>query len=291
MKYTVDSGQFDSTWDQLTDLFLMTEISLLPFGIYINLFLLSIYILARRRETPGGKFLIAASCTMAVVGTTQIATTIAEAVLTTRLVQEFVHDEALNQRQSVLAVLATASHVLLAINVAVTDIFFMYRCYVIWGYRWKIIISPALLMLATLVTATIAALPSSSVSALVIPCGLTAATNIVLTTLTAGRILWISRQSAHVGLSHTYRSRYSRAIRIILESGALYCVAVIFLIIAASRNNLAGSAIGYAIGQQAVNIIPTFTLVYAGLHDAADNPQAGSGRKLSSTQHTTETTA
>ncbi|KAJ7203236.1 hypothetical protein B0H12DRAFT_1283803 [Mycena haematopus] len=290
MQYIVDSGQFDSSWAPFMAILFKTGVS--PFDTtsvisnnthctdfspaFRNLrqpFLLSIYILARRRGTPGHNFLIAASCAMAVLGTMQIAATIAQAVLGTHIVQDLVHDKALNGPQFVLA---TVSHVLLAIN--------MYRCYVIWGCQRKVLIPPALLMLATLVTATIAILPSSSVSALVIPCGLAAGTNITLTTLTAGRILWISRQSTHVGLSHAYRSRYSRAIRIILESGAIYCVAVIFLLIAASRNNFEVFEIGYAIGQQAVNIIPTFTLVYVGLHDTADNPPTGSGGNLSSTE-------
>ncbi|KAF7340756.1 hypothetical protein MSAN_02104100 [Mycena sanguinolenta] len=216
---------------------------------------------------------------MAVLGTTQIAVAVAEYVSTTRFVQELVHNEVSSDQESLESVemLADVAHLLLAINVAVTDIFFMYRCYVVWGCQRRVLVLPALLMLATLAAAIMVSL-TDNIPAVVIPCGLAAATNIVLTTLTAGRILWISRQSANAGLAQPYQGRYSRAIRIILESGAIYCVAVIFLLIAGSQNNLEVFDIGYAVGQQAVNIIPTFTLVYVGLQDTRDNPPA-SNRK------------
>ncbi|KAJ7328704.1 hypothetical protein DFH08DRAFT_815478 [Mycena albidolilacea] len=74
--------------------------------------------------------------------------------------------------------------------------------------------------------------------------------NLALTSLTAGRILWVRRQSSYVGLGHTFRSRYTSAIGIILESGAIYCVVAIFVLVAASQNDLEVFDIGYAIGQQ-----------------------------------------
>ncbi|KAF7340763.1 hypothetical protein MSAN_02104900 [Mycena sanguinolenta] len=283
MNYTVDSVLFDSAWGDLTAVFSKAGISVLLFGIYVNLFLLSIYTLTRRRGTLGKKFLITASCTMAVLGMTQTVVAVAQAVLTTHFVQEFVHqEESSDLDPKSVDILADIGHLLLAINVAVVDLFFMYRCYVVWGCQRKILIPPALLMLATLAAAIEVSL-SHNIPGVVIPCGLAAATNTVLTALTAGRILWISRQSAHVGLSRTYQiqSRYSRAIRIILESGAIYCAAVIFLLIAASQGNFEVFDIGYAIGQQAVNIIPTFTLVYVGLQDTRDNPPTASSRKYS----------
>ncbi|KAF7340761.1 hypothetical protein MSAN_02104700 [Mycena sanguinolenta] len=281
MQYTVDSGQFDSSWDSFTAVFSKTGISLVLFGIYVNLFWLSIYTLARRRGIPRQDFLIAASSAMAVMALMQIAVGVAQIALATRFLQESVRHAASNPPQS-MQTLQAVSNELLTINVAATDIFFMYRCYVVWGYQRKVLILPTLLMLATLGTATIGSL-SCEIPAAVIPCGPATATNIVLTTLTAGRILWVSRQPAPLGLSETNQSCYKRAIRIILESGALYCVATIFLLIAASKNSLQAFDVGYAMGQQAVassqNIIPTFTLVYVGLQGTADGLQIGSDPK------------
>jgi Na+/proline symporter len=84
-------------------------------GIYVNLFLVSIYTLSRRRETPGINVLIAASCVMAVVATTQMAVNIAGTVITARFVQQLVHVKVLSRPQSVRT-LETVENVLLAIN-------------------------------------------------------------------------------------------------------------------------------------------------------------------------------
>ncbi|KAJ7908744.1 hypothetical protein B0H13DRAFT_2331119 [Mycena leptocephala] len=81
MQYTVNSRQFDPAWD----------VSLLVYGIYVIFFLLSIYALSPRRKTPGIKFLIAARCVMGVLGTTQMAATIAVTLVDARFVQQIVY--------------------------------------------------------------------------------------------------------------------------------------------------------------------------------------------------------
>lgn len=58
---------------------------------YINLFLLSVYTLGRRRNGSGKKFLLAASCVIAVVATTQMALVITQTILTARSVQQLLH--------------------------------------------------------------------------------------------------------------------------------------------------------------------------------------------------------
>ncbi|KAJ7873957.1 hypothetical protein B0H13DRAFT_2552114 [Mycena leptocephala] len=260
----------DSGVDFLIRVLAETGVSLLLYGIYVNLFLVSIYTLSRRRETPGINVLIAASCVMAVVATTQMAVNIAGTVITARFVQQLVHVKVLSRPQSVRT-LETVENVLLAINK------WMYRCYVIWGCQRKVLIPPALLMLATLL-ASILASRTTSITNAQIPFGLAAATNLVLTALTAGRILWILRQSSHVGRDNTYRSRYNRAIGIILESGAIYCIAALFLLIAASQDNMNIFTVGFAIEQQLLIIIPTLTLVYVGLKDTVERPTGTTGQ-------------
>ncbi|KAJ7854772.1 hypothetical protein B0H13DRAFT_1903517 [Mycena leptocephala] len=111
----------------------------------------------------------------------------------------------------------------------------LYRCYVIWGYKKKILILPALLMLSTL-------------------------TAIVR----SGRILWIRQAASHMGLDNTLRSRYNTAVGIILESGTIYCVATIFLVITVSLDG-GFFYLGFGITQQLINIIPMFSLVYVGM--------------------------
>ncbi|KAF7349108.1 hypothetical protein MVEN_01433000 [Mycena venus] len=261
-KYTVDSVQYNSAWHFLIWILSETGVSLLFYGIYVTLFLIFICTLARRREAPAIRFLI---CVMAVVGTTQMAVDFAETVVTIRFVQQLVHAEVLDQPH-IVQTLSMVENVLLAINIFVTDSFFTYRCYVVWGHKRKVIIAPAFLMLATLVVGILGS-PTSSLGNAKIPVGLAAASNLVLTVLTAGRIMWIRRGSVLLRLDKTSYSRYNKIIGLILESGAIHCILLIFMFITASFNEEELFNIGFGIAQQMLNIIPTFTLVYFGFNN------------------------
>ncbi|KAF7328754.1 hypothetical protein MVEN_02504100 [Mycena venus] len=277
MEYTVDSEAFDSLWYFVINTLSQTAVSLVLYGVYVNLFLFSLYTLSRRKTT-GTKLLMIASCVMAVVGSTQMALDVAVTVAGGRLFQRIVREQVLITLplgDLVLPTLQTAQNIAFAINNGtslITDSIFVYRCYVIWGFQKKIIILPSLLMLSTLVVGIWGSTGAATVADTRILFSLGAATNLVLTTSTAGRILWIRRAAAHVTLDSTVRSRYSRAIVILLESGAVYCIAAIFGVISVSLNNEIWS-IGYGIGQQLLNIIPTLTLVYIGLKDLEVRPK------------------
>ncbi|KAF8146404.1 hypothetical protein K438DRAFT_509683 [Mycena galopus ATCC 62051] len=144
----------------------------------------------------------------------------------------------------------------------------MYRCYVIWGFKKKPIILPALLMVSSLVVGILdAARMDSQVGAII----LAAITNLAITALTAGRILWIRRAASHVALDRTIRGRYTRTIVVILESGASYCVVSIFLAISTSLNGEIFS-IAAGIGPRMTNILPTLTLVYLGFRNIKETP-------------------
>ncbi|KAJ7248835.1 hypothetical protein B0H12DRAFT_711264 [Mycena haematopus] len=147
MRYTVDSGLLDSSWSVLMETFSETGACVLLYGIYINLFLFSVYILARRRETHGMKLLMAWSCVIAAVATTQMAVAITQAVETARSVEHLLHGQVLNS--PVLIAVKTAQIALVAMNNFVSDSLYLYRCYAIWGCRWKIVILPGLLLLST----------------------------------------------------------------------------------------------------------------------------------------------
>ncbi|KAF8146405.1 hypothetical protein K438DRAFT_1869627 [Mycena galopus ATCC 62051] len=102
---------------------------------------------------------------------------------------------------------------------------------------------------------------------------ISAATNLVLTALTAGWILWIERAASHVALDNTIRDRYRRASVIILESGAVYCIMAIFLVITGPPGKLT-FGIDFGIAEQLPNIMTTFTLVYIGLKNMGNNSSA-----------------
>ncbi|KAJ7929729.1 hypothetical protein B0H13DRAFT_2538763 [Mycena leptocephala] len=252
MQYTVGSQRFDDSWNAMMQLLLEMGVSLLLYGgscIYISLFLLTIHLLFRRRKSPGIKLLIVISCIMAVLGTAQMAVVIAQAVVAARLVQQVVHSQVLKEHksQSNVLVLTTIREFGFFINNFVTDSLFLYRCYVIWGFQTKIVIVPALLMLSTFVMGIVraTALNGAVEDVIQITFGLAAATNLAGS---AGRILWIRRAALHVGLDRTLCSRYTTAIGIILESGAIYCIAAIFLVITVSLHDPEIFNIGIGIG-------------------------------------------
>ncbi|KAF8187928.1 hypothetical protein K438DRAFT_2019442 [Mycena galopus ATCC 62051] len=289
MQYTVDSEIFNLGWYfQVTNLSL-TAVSLALYGIYVNLFLLSLYTLSLRK-TAATKILMVASCMMAVVGSTQMALDVSLTVAAARLLQQIVHSEVVNELglktllllEWTVPALQTAKNVTFTINNFITDFIFLYRCYVIWGHNKKAIILPALLMLSTFAVGILP--PGTAVSDVRIPFSLGAATTIVLTALTGGRILWIRHAASHVALDRKFRSRCKRAIVLILESGAVYCTAAIFLVISAPLNREIYS-VGYGIGQQVLNIIPTFTLVYVGLDNTAADSYFISPEKKSLSLH------
>ncbi|KAJ6508658.1 hypothetical protein C8R45DRAFT_968173 [Mycena sanguinolenta] len=268
MQYTVDSEAFDSEWYAIENGFSQTAVSLVFYGVYFSLFLLSLYTLSRRK-TAGTRLLIFASCMMAVVGSTQIALDVAAIVVAARVFQQMVHSGGLTER-SPLSALLTAQTVTLVVNYFIADSIFLYRCYVIWGSQKKTLILPSLLMLSNFVVMIVGltthVLPSELAGR--ISTLLAVAVNLVLTAQTVGRILWIQRAASRVALDITVRGRYTRAIILILESGVVYCAAGIFLAITYSPSGETFS-IGFGIAQQFLNIIPTFTLVYIGLNNMA----------------------
>ncbi|KAF8146396.1 hypothetical protein K438DRAFT_1869616 [Mycena galopus ATCC 62051] len=154
----------------------------------------------------------------------------------------------------------------------ISDSIFMYRCYVIWDSQTRPLILPVLLMLSTLVV-EILGLPGTSGYAEGPTLILAAATNLVITAFTAGRILYIQRAASHVALDHQIRGRYTRAVVMILESGAINCVVAISLAITSFLNGEIFS-IASAVGPRVLNIIPTFTLVYIGLSNMQHSPPA-----------------
>ncbi|KAF8146413.1 hypothetical protein K438DRAFT_2028292, partial [Mycena galopus ATCC 62051] len=228
MMYTVDSEDFIPSWNLMIGLFSQTAISLVLYGIYLAFFLLSIYTLSRRRKAAGLTFLIVASCVMAVLGTSQVAVIVAAAAVNARFVQQVVSMEAVNQPR-ILSTLSRVESIIFALNTFMADSLFLYRCYVIWKFQWKITVLPTALMISTFVVAILWGAPTNHITDVRIAYGLGAATNLILTISTAGRILWAQRVTSHAGLDNTVRRRFNMAVGILLESGAIYCIAAILL--------------------------------------------------------------
>ncbi|KAJ7305619.1 hypothetical protein DFH08DRAFT_1089006 [Mycena albidolilacea] len=265
MQFTTEEFEF---LHETTGVLIRAGISLLLYGIYICLFLLSIRVLSCR-ATPGRKLLIVFSCVMAVVGTVAMAIEIFLAVISARHVQELVHGGSLNKLAEEQT-LGKALDITTIVNLFISDSFFLFRCYVIWGYRWKVAILPAVLILSTF---TVGILATANDEALFVTYyGLAAAANFVLTTLTAGRIFWVWRHASCLSVDTNLRGRYNTALKLVFESGAIYCVGIVFLLIGFEGNEDI-YVITTAFAGQALNIIPTFTLVYVGLNNSGDPTQ------------------
>ncbi|KAJ7933023.1 hypothetical protein B0H13DRAFT_2307302 [Mycena leptocephala] len=241
MQYTVDSERFNGDWNSMMQLSLETGVSLLLYGIYISLFLLTIPLLSRRRKSPGIILLMVMSCIMAVLGTAQIAVTIAQTVVQARFVQQDVQaPQGLNEDESEsisrFSVFAATRKFIVFINK------WLYRCYMIWGFRRKVVITPALLMLSTFGMGIVGATVFDGAAGMTqITFGLAAATNLVLTALTG--------------------NRYNIAIGLKLESGAIYCIGAIFLIITVSLHDSEIYDIGIGITQQLMVSSDSFRLI------------------------------
>ncbi|KAJ6485342.1 hypothetical protein C8R47DRAFT_537018 [Mycena vitilis] len=154
-------------------------------------------------------------------------------------------------------------------QVLVADSLFLYRCYIIWGSRWKAAAVPGFLMVLTFVASFLAirkasASPQQSQPFEIVPYIMATTTNIILILLTAGRIWWIRRDALHVGSDYTIPSVYRSVIAMIVESGALYCATTILLII---TYILPGTSfiMVQAAAMHLINIVPTLIIVRVGL--------------------------
>ncbi|KAK7012595.1 hypothetical protein R3P38DRAFT_2550073 [Favolaschia claudopus] len=300
MQYTVSTEIFDSTWDELKVDLGQTAFSLVLYGVYVNLFFLSLYTLSRRRS-KGTKLLMAASCMMAVIATTQAALLTADTAVYAHLLQQIVHlniitAEDLEKLASLLKIdqaLVTAQIAALATNILITDCIFLYRCYAIWGRRIKPIIMPSLLMLGTVCKS-----PHEIILCRVTySCKMSFCRSAPTEASTAGRILFMRYAASGTPyLDDTTRRRYSLAVKIILESGVAYvCMMLPLAIGDYISDNFFLDWI--AIAPQLLesfshcqpfgsphhsfqNILPTFTLVYVGLNNLADNSGNIQPRKL-----------
>ncbi|KAF7342288.1 hypothetical protein MVEN_01816900 [Mycena venus] len=207
-------------------------------GFYLNLSIVAIYTLVHRKKTAGKQILLAFTWAMTVLGTTQMVLQLTMAFLGRHLfLQNFQHGMGPDSPSAFqlsssgsLNSLNLARNAIFVVNNLVTDSLFLYRCYMIWGSQWKVIVFPGFLIVSTFVVGCIS-VPSPTGQILQqAPYIMATITNLVLLFLAAGRIWWIRRDTRHVGTT-ALKGRYSQVIAMIVESGAIYCVFTILLIV------------------------------------------------------------
>ncbi|KAK7047613.1 hypothetical protein VNI00_006381 [Paramarasmius palmivorus] len=160
-------------------------------------------------------------------------------------------------------------------NSLVADSLVIYRLYVVWGHNWKITVGPILLLLASSIAGYVAVWEISrvdsgdSIFAKQVADGATTlfalsfGTNVIVTSLIAGRIWYIARRTS-LNLGRQHGVKYSRAMVVIIESGALYSVSLFMLLVLFATDNDAQIILFNSVSQ-IVGIAPTLIIVRVGL--------------------------
>ncbi|KXN85660.1 hypothetical protein AN958_10997 [Leucoagaricus sp. SymC.cos] len=152
-------------------------------------------------------------------------------------------------------------------NTFVAHSLLLYRCVVVWGHSWWLI-GLGIFGLVS-VTAVGYALEGTSlklVSTGWVYLSLTLVLNLALTGLTAGRILYITKQNYHL-LPEPLKRRYIITIAILIECGALYTI-YLALILAFRKHANANTVLDCA-AVQVVGVVPTLIIVQVGLGRSA----------------------
>ncbi|KAJ6556643.1 hypothetical protein DFH09DRAFT_1317955 [Mycena vulgaris] len=227
MNYVVDSVEFEDRWNTMLFTVSVNSTVLLLYALYVVLFIFSVYTL-HRRSPPAPKVFIATAWIMfllATCGTVIVITTTGISMRMNYLLVQGSKDRPAHLL-SLCHALALAQDVILAVNNLVTDLLFLYRCYVIWGSRRRVLVVPGFLILATVVVGCICGLGYYRLIKLNsyidprVPFIMGGTTNILMMCLTAGRI-WYIRRKGQILTGHAFRRRYDTAVAIILESGLI----------------------------------------------------------------------
>ncbi|KAJ7052158.1 hypothetical protein C8F01DRAFT_1172458 [Mycena amicta] len=269
------SEEFDSCWKWIGFLPLALSMALLSFAIFT----------LHRRDAKVAKtrFWLICSYIMVLMGTMQIILNFFDLALSLSILQQMditsddtctssmapwdIHGNATSQDVGIVAWL------LLTTNVTFADAIFIYRCYLLWGHKWKVIIAPSVLLVSTAVTGVIVSLqmPGIAVSLQVpgidnrIPFILGVSTNVILIGLSVGRIISIRQNVVSLSLD-VLQSQYSTALAVI----------AILVVIGQSINQ--GNTIVYYAATRAAchitNIVPTLAIVRTGLGYNMDHLKA-----------------
>ncbi|KAJ7654046.1 hypothetical protein DFH06DRAFT_1203506 [Mycena polygramma] len=230
---------------------------------------------------------------MAALATTHVVLQVRGTVLQLQIIRRMIQDPAVDVGgDAILAyerVFAFQGLLLFANNL-VTDGFFIYRCFIIWGRSTRVTVIPIFMLLGSAIMGCLTAAENAYGGVQTnfidprIPFGVTLATNALLMGLTVGRIWWI-RRDACIVLDSAHVRKYDTVIAIILESGAIYCLALLLYLIAFSvttklsveSTNTVGFGTALLVStsfqvslSQIMNIAPMLTIVRVALGRVVD---------------------
>ncbi|KAJ7214463.1 hypothetical protein GGX14DRAFT_610935 [Mycena pura] len=317
MNYTVDAVVFNNYWGVVLACTYGSFTELCLFGVFVGLVSATAYLLHKRVQ-DGRWALVLATCAMALFATLQLAAMIQLNVLAFRIFRLAVQGEmATNSTHAAgvvdsFNVMYSICNSLLIANNMVTDSLFIYRCYIVWNRNIRVVIVPILTLLVSAGLGFLCSYEAGHPSnihvihvdvRLVI--GMVLITNVILMTLTAGRIWWIRREVTGV-LEPSIVRTYNTVIAImqapplyfLLESGAIYCISMVIPVVSVSvldprQIGVPPSTFRYlqpshpvlgifrAAVPQIMNIAPTLVIVRAALRSNAANTVASSNQRTS----------
>ncbi|KIP07247.1 hypothetical protein PHLGIDRAFT_24165 [Phlebiopsis gigantea 11061_1 CR5-6] len=235
------------------------------YGAYCVLFAASIYVLYSVKKSRGlNKVIVALHCCLFTACTLHYAL-------------EFNHFYTILGSSGVDGFANETYHLFIAdCTVSVADFFgdlvLIYRCWIIWGYNYWIIILPLLSAAAGLICSAVVGhlvtgTTSATVNPSIVPLGLASftlplATNLMVTSLIVGRIWFMSRGTAMYNLPTHSTTR--KAMSIIVESGALYFV-VQFIFVVVYGLNHPSEVILIEVACQTYGIASTLIIIHVGL--------------------------
>ncbi|KAJ6496099.1 hypothetical protein C8R45DRAFT_1131882 [Mycena sanguinolenta] len=290
MDYTVAPSTFAVYWGFAVSRVYGVCAELLLYGVLLVLSCIAAHALY---YWTGGtrKMLAAATFAMALLATSQVVVNVIVTQLDLKIFRLEIEGETwpvspTRVRVANLAYrLGAVKDFLLTTNNLVTDSLFIYRCFLVWGRNARVVVLPILMLITTTVLGYLAAYEDDLVNPYFIDERIVyimvLLTNILLLTLTAGRIWWI-RRDAIIVLESDHVRKYDTVIATILESGAIYCISIILLLISISVSSddtrTPVAQIFRSALPQIMNIAPTLIIVRVGLgHTAGD---AASERRL-----------
>ncbi|KAJ7121740.1 hypothetical protein C8R43DRAFT_1033357 [Mycena crocata] len=226
------------------------------YGIYLVLFCICIYILLHRPHDLANTILLATAISLFTLSTLQ---TILNLILGAGYIDGL---------DIPFEGISLADDMIYVVNNLIADGLVIYRCWIVWNRNIYVVAIPIIMLIVTSVFGWDILLPLAPFFML------TLATNVLVTSLTAGRIWWICRQ-ARATLQTDLQKRYVSRIAIIVESGVIYSAFVLsYLIIGAVSSSGALQNLVVEMLRQVVGIVPTLIIVRVGLGVSVQNVES-----------------
>ncbi|KAJ7652642.1 hypothetical protein B0H17DRAFT_1101361 [Mycena rosella] len=252
------------------------------YGAYLIMFGFYVYIL-RGRQMKKQHFLTGSAISLFILGTVHCALVLASAVFETRAMTRS-NVDGYTFHATMKKSLGFAASAVYVTNNIIADSIFIFRCYAIWNFRRTIVILPTILTVAGAGFGyynVVSKFGWQIFSGFIISVVLSLCTNLALMVLTVGRIWWLAREARKV-MGRKVADRYYTVCAMILESGALYLVSGVVVIVVAfhlpysqSFDDISAAAEHMlctgAILAQSGAIVPTIIAVRVGLGYSVQN--------------------